>query len=143
MSVQGRPPRASVRRPPGEVKALEESAAPTSGALAVAALQLGMSEQDIFDLALARSARRSMVVVRLGAGHARLAWSKTPMPALTNLAELGHAAAFAGVDRERILYDDSVPTELERADWNWGAVTRRVGAQRGGSRATVASLSSI
>jgi hypothetical protein len=64
MSVQGRPPRASVRRPPGEVKALEGSATPTSGALAVAALQLGMSEQDIFDLALARSAWRSMVVVR-------------------------------------------------------------------------------
>jgi hypothetical protein len=132
MSVPGRPPRASVRRPPGEVKA------PKLGALAVAARQLGMSEQDMFDLALARSAWRSMVVVRLGAGHARLALSKTPMPALTNLAELGHAA-FAGVDRERI-YDDSAPTELERADGNWGTLARRLGAQGGGTGATVASL---
>ena len=56
---------------------------PSAGALAVAARRLGMSEEDIFDLALARSAWRSMVAVRLGAGHARLAWSKTPMPALT------------------------------------------------------------
>ena len=136
MSVPGRPPRASVRRPPGEVKA------PKLGALAVAARQLGMSEEDIFDLALARSAWRSMVVVRLGAGHARLAWSKTPIPALTNLAELGHASAFAGVDRQRILHDDSAPTELERADWNWGAEARRLGASGVGTGATVASLAS-
>jgi hypothetical protein len=119
MSVQGRPPRASVRRPPGEDKALAGSAAPSSGALAAVARQLGMSEEDIFDLALARSAWRSMVVVRLGAGHARLAWSKTPMPALTNLAELGHASAFAGVDWERHLHDDSAPSELERAGAQW------------------------
>jgi hypothetical protein len=142
MSVQGRPPRASVRRPPGEDKALAGSAAPTSGALAVAARQLDMSEQKIFDLALARSAWRSMAVVRLGAGHARPARSKIPMQALNNLAELGHASAFAGVDRQRILYDDSAPTELERADGNWGAVARRLrlGAPGGGMGATVASL---
>jgi hypothetical protein len=78
MSAQGRPPRASARRPPGEDKALAGSAAPSAGALAVVARRLGMSEEDIFDLALARSAWRSMVAVRLGAGHARLAWSKTP-----------------------------------------------------------------
>jgi hypothetical protein len=84
-----------------------------------------MSEEDIFDLALARSA-----------------WSKTPMPALTNLAELGHESAFAGVDRQRILHDDSAPTELERADGNWGAVARRLGASDGGTGATVASLAS-
>jgi hypothetical protein len=143
MSEQGRPPRASVRRPPGEGKTLEGSAAPTSGALAAAARQLGMSDQDIFDLALIRSAWHSMVVVRLGAGHARPAWSKNPMPALTNLAELGHASAFAGVDRQRILYDDSAPTELERAqEGNWGAVARRLGAPGGGTGATVASLAS-
>ena len=96
MSDQGRPPRASARLPPGEDKALPGSAVPSAGALAVAVRRLGMSEEDIFDLALARSAWRSMVAVRLGAGHARLAWSKTPMPALTNLAELGHASAFGG-----------------------------------------------
>jgi hypothetical protein len=88
------------------------------------------------------SAWRSMVVVRLGAGHARLAWSKTPMPALSNLAELDHASAFAGVDRERILYDDSAPTKLERADGNWGAVAGRLRAQGGSAGATVASLAS-
>jgi hypothetical protein len=142
MSVQGRPPRASVRRPPGEDKALAGSAAPSAGALAVAARQLDMSEQKIFDLALARSAWRSMVAVRLGAGHARPARSKIPMPALTNLAKLGHASAFAGVDRQRILYDDSAPTELERADGNWRAVARRLGAPGGGTGATVASLAS-
>ena len=129
MSAQGRPPRASARRPPGEDKALAGSAVPSAGALAVAARRLGMSEEDIFDLALARSAWRSMVAVRLGAGHARLAWSKTPMPALTNLAELGHASAFGGVDRQRILHDDSAPTELERADGNWGAVARRLSSR--------------
>jgi hypothetical protein len=62
------------------------------------------------------------------------------MPALTNLAELGHASAFAGIDRQRILHDDSAPTELERADGNWGAVARRLGASGGGTGATVASL---
>jgi hypothetical protein len=29
-----------------------------------------------------------MVAVRLGAGNARLRWSKTPLPALENLSEL-------------------------------------------------------
>jgi hypothetical protein len=68
-----------------------------------------------------------MVVVRLGADNALLAWSKTPVPALMNLAELAHASAFAGVDRELILYDNSAPrpTMLERADGNWEAVARR------------------
>ena len=113
MSEQGRPPRASVRRSPGKDKALAGSTVPSAGALAAAACQIGMSEQDIFDLALARSAWRSMVVVRLGAGHARLAWSKTLMPALTKLAELGHASAFADVDRQRILHDDGIRS------WTW------------------------
>jgi hypothetical protein len=70
MSAPGRPPRVPVRRPPGEGSAPEASSAAASGALAVAARQTGMSEQDIFDLALARSAWRSMVAVRLGAGNA-------------------------------------------------------------------------
>jgi hypothetical protein len=45
MSAPGRPPRAAIRRPPGEDKVPEGSAAPSSGALVVAARQLGMSEQ--------------------------------------------------------------------------------------------------
>ncbi len=36
-----------------------------------------------WDLALYRSAWHIMVLVRLGPGHARLAWSKTPLPALS------------------------------------------------------------
>jgi hypothetical protein len=102
MSAPGRPPRAPVRRPPGEGIAPEGSSAPASGALAVKARQLEMSEQDIFDLALACSAWRRMVAVRLGAGNVQLAWSKTPMTALTNISELAHASAFAGVDWQRI-----------------------------------------
>jgi hypothetical protein len=70
MSASGQPPRAAARRPPGEDSAPRGSAAaPAAGALTQAARQLGMSEQDIFDLALARSAWRTMVVVRLGAGN--------------------------------------------------------------------------
>jgi hypothetical protein len=99
-----------------------------------------MSEQDIFDLALARSAWRSMVTVRLGAGNARLSWSKTPLPVLLNVTELAHASAFAGVDRGRILLADSEPTALERADGNWGPAARRLGAPGGGAGATVTSL---
>jgi hypothetical protein len=85
---------------------------------------------------------RNMVAVRLGACNVRLAWSKTPMPALTNIAELAHASAFACINRQRILYDDSALTALERADKNWGAVARRLGAQGWGAGATVASLAS-
>jgi hypothetical protein len=99
-----------------------------------------MTEQDIFDLALARLAWRSMVAVRLGAGNARLSWSKTPLPVPLNVMELAHASAFAGVDRGRILLDDSAPTALERADGNWGPAARRLGATGGGAGATVASL---
>ena len=52
------------------------------------------------------------------------------MLALTNLSELAHASSFAGIDRERILYDDSGPT------------ARRLGAEGCGAGATVASLAS-
>jgi hypothetical protein len=78
MSAYGHPPRVTARRP-GEAGARAGLCAQdsgSSGALAAAARQLGMSEQDIFDLALARSAWRSMVAVRLGAGNARLSWSR-------------------------------------------------------------------
>ena len=64
------------------------------------------------------------------------------MLALTNLSELAHASSFAGIDRERILYDDSGPTALEWADGNWGSVARRLGAEGCGAGATVASLAS-
>ena len=142
MSAYGHPPRVTARRP-GEAGARAGLCAQdsgSSGALAAAARQLGMSEQDIFDLALARSAWRSMVAVRLGAGNACLSWSKTPLPVLLNVTELAHASAFAGVDRVRILLDDSAPTALERADGNWGPAARRLGATGGGAGATVASL---
>jgi len=92
--------------------------APAGGALAEAARRAGMSEADVLDLALARSAWKSTVAVRLGAGNARLKWSKTPLPALENLGELRQAAAFGAVDRARIFLDDSAPTALERADGN-------------------------
>ena len=58
MSAYGHPPRVTARRP-GEAGARAGLCAQdsgSSGALAAAARQLGMSEQDIFDLALARSA---------------------------------------------------------------------------------------
>jgi hypothetical protein len=77
-----------------------------------------------------------------GAGNIRLSWSKTPMLALMNLSQLVHASAFAGVDRERILYDASEPMALDQADGNWSAVARQLGAQGCGAEATVASLAS-
>ncbi len=75
MSAYGHPPRVTARRP-GEAGARAGLCAQdsgSSGALAAAARQLGMSEQDIFDLALARSAWRSMVAVRLGG------WQRSPL----------------------------------------------------------------
>ncbi len=59
--------------------------APLGDALAEAARRTGMSEADVLDLALARSAWKSTVAMRIGAGNARLKWSKTPLPALENL----------------------------------------------------------
>jgi hypothetical protein len=109
------------------------------GALAEAARRLGVPERDMLDLAPARSAWRSMVTVRLGAGNVRLAWSKTARPALTTLSELVHASALTAADRERSLHDHAAPTALERAV---GPVDRRLGAQGGGEGATVASPAS-
>ena len=129
--ARGEEPAAAKRRARG---------APSGGALAEAARRTGMSEQDVLDLALARSAWRSMVTVRLGAGSARLKWSRTPLPALENVSELGHASAFDVPGRSRILLDDSAPTALERADGNWGPAVRRLGAQHAQAHATVSTL---
>ncbi len=114
--------------------------APLGDALAEAARRAGLSEADVLDLALARSAWKSTVAVRIGAGNARLKWSKTPLPALENLAELRHSAAFSAVDRARIFLDDSAPTALEHADGNWGPAVRRLGGHHASAGATVAAL---
>jgi hypothetical protein len=98
MGASGRPPRAAARRPSGEGQFAQRATPRRTGRRG--------------------SAWRSMVAVLLEADNARLLWSKTPMPALMNLLELAHVSAFAGVDRERILYDFSAPTALERADGN-------------------------
>ena len=67
-----------------------------------------MTEADVLDLAVARSdGEVSIVTVRLGAGGVRPSWSKTPLPALTNLGEFEHAVAFRVTRWERILRDDS------------------------------------
>jgi hypothetical protein len=58
---------------------------PVGDALAEAASRTGMSEYDVLDLALARSAWKSTVAVRPCEGNARLKWPKTPLPALENL----------------------------------------------------------
>jgi hypothetical protein len=126
MSALGRPPwpGTSVQRSTGGIgdsptAGRRSALIPSEAALSEAARQLGMSEQDILDLAIARSAWLSTVEVRLGAGHIRLNWSKQLLPALTDPAELWHASAVGGVDLERILHDDPAPTTLERADGDW------------------------
>jgi hypothetical protein len=124
-----------VRRSRGGANAEAERrtrGAPGGGALAEAARWTGMSEAEVLDLALARSAWKSMVAVRLCAGHPCLRWSKTPLPALENLGELNHADALAAADRARIL--------LERADGNRGPAVRRLGGHHASARATVATL---
>ena len=137
MSAHGHPPRVTARQPwEGGARAGSCAQVPGgSGSLAAAARQLGMSEKDIFDLAPARSAWRSLVVVWLGAGNARLSRPETPPRTPLNVTKSAHAPAFAGVDRERILLNDSAPTALERADGNWGPAARRLGATGGGAGA--------
>jgi hypothetical protein len=68
-----------------------------------------------------------------------------PLVPLTDLAELEHASTFAGIDRERILHDDSALTALARADktgaqW-YGSMEPgwRPSEPGGGAGATVAS----
>jgi hypothetical protein len=58
---------------------------PGGDALADVARRTGMSEEDVLDLRLARSAWKCMVTVCLSAGNARLRCSKTALPALENL----------------------------------------------------------
>jgi hypothetical protein len=105
-----------------------------------------MSEADVLDLALACSAWKSTVAVRIGAGNARLKWSKTPLPALENFSELRHSADFSAVNRARIFLDDSAPTvpsrwvPLEHADGNGGPAVRRLGSHHASAGATVAAL---
>ncbi len=77
--------------------------------LTEAARRTCMSESDVLDLVLARSAWKSTVAVRIGAGKT------PPLPALENLGELRHAAAFSAVNRARIFLDDSAPTALDGA----------------------------
>ena len=58
-----------------------------------------MTEADVLDLDVVRSACISLVTVCLGAGGVRLSWSKTPLPALTN--QPGRVAARCCLSRDR------------------------------------------
>ena len=88
----------------------------------------GLTDTDIRDLAIARSAWKAMVLVRLGPPrNAVLAWSATPLPALSNIADLAGASAFEGLDARRLLHNDAAPTALELADGNWGAAQAALG----------------
>ena len=99
----------------------------------------GQTEADAQDLARARTAWQAMVLINLGAPrNARIAWSATPLPALTNIGDLAAAAAFAGLDARRFLHNDSAPTVLEAADGNWGAAQAALGGP-----ALVASIASL
>jgi hypothetical protein len=143
MSAPGRPSSSSVRCSRGGGNAVAERrsrGAPLGDALAEVARRTGMSEADALDRVLARSAWKSTVAVRIGAGTSRLKWSKTPLPALDNLGGLRHATAFNAVDRARFFLDDSAPTALERADGNWGPALRRLGSHHASAGATVAAL---
>ena len=143
MSASAQPPPPSVRRSRGGGRAVVERRTgrpPGGGALAEAARRTGMTEEQVLDLALARSAWKSTVVVRLGAGAARVSWSRTALPAIENLGELHGAAVFRQVDRDRILLNDSLPTALERADGNWGPAVRRLAGSRLDANTTVARL---
>ena len=83
---------------------------PGESALTAAARKTGMSEQQVLDLALARSAWKSMVAVRLLSPGAHLEWSRTPLPAITNLDAVRDASAFAGADKSRLFLNDTAPT---------------------------------
>ena len=102
-----------------------------------------MTEADVLDLVVVRSACISLVTVRLGAGGVRPSWSKTPLPALTNLGELQHAAAFCVTGRERILLDNSAPTALKRVDGNWGPAVRQLGGPFVGVDVSVQALAAV
>ena len=142
MSAPRRPPSSSGRRSRGGGSASERRPPnpPNESALATAARQTGMSEQEVLDLALARSAWKSLVAVRLMAPGASLEWSRTPLPALVNLETVRDARAFDGLDKERLLGNDAAPTALERANGNWGPAVRRLCDAQATPAATIASL---
>lgn len=115
MRSVGRPPVTQARSSHGGgIASWEHRAACSAGesALAVAASRTGIKEEEVLDFAVARSAWRAAVMVQFGAGYVRPVWSWTPLPAIMNLESLQHAAAFAGVDRHRLLRNDSAPTAL-------------------------------
>ena len=144
MSAPRRPPSSSGRRPRrGGIAAAARrlAQAPGESALTTAARRSGLSEQEVLDLALARSAWRSMVAVRLLAPGTRLEWSRTPLPAIVNLEAVRDAGVFSGVDKSRIFLNDTAPTALERANGNWGPAVRGLCDARANPGATVASLS--
>ena len=142
MSAPRRPPSSSGRRSRGGGSASERRPPhpPNESALAKAARQTGMSEQEVLDLALARSAWKSLVAVRLMAPGASLEWSRTPLPALVNLETVRDARAFDGSDKERLLGNDAAPTALERANGNWGPAVRRLCDAQATPAATISSL---
>ena len=142
MSAPRRPPSSSGRRSRGGGSASERRPPhpPNESALATAARQTGMSEQEVLDLALARSAWKSLVAVRLMAPGASLEWSRTPLPALVNLETVRDARAFDGLDKGRLLGNDAAPTALERANGNWGPAVRRLCDAQATPAATITSL---
>ena len=143
MSAPRRPPPAFVRRSRGGGIAGPErrTGQPQGGsALAEAARRTGLSEQEVLDLALARSAWRTTVIAHLGTINDRVSWARTPLPAVNNIHELSHLAIFSEIDKERVLWNDSAPTALERADGNWGPAVRRLCNGAEGVNVTVAAL---
>jgi len=143
MSAPRRLPSSSGRRSRGGGVAIAERRSNHPGyesALATAARRTGMSEQEVLDLSLARSAWKSMVAVRLMASGVSLEWSRTPLPALVNLEAVRNARAFDGVDRDRLLSNNAAPTALERANGHWGPAVRRLCDAHASPAATIASL---
>ena len=113
---------------------------PGESAPAEAARRTGLSEQEVLDLALARSAWKATVTAHLGTVNDRVSWSRTPLPAVDNIHELAHLAVFSDVDTERLLFNDSAPTALERASGHWGPAVRRLCDAQANPAASVASL---
>ena len=143
MSAPRRPPPSRGRRSRGGgIAAAERRSGRPAGesALTTAARKTGMSEQEVLELALARSAWKSMVAIRLNEPGARLEWSRTPLPAIVNLETVRDAAIFGGADRSRLFQNDSAPTALERASGHWGPAVRRLCDAQANPAASVASL---
>ena len=104
MSAPLRPPSSFGRRPRGGgVAAAERRQVQTANesALTTAARKTGMSEEQVLELALARSAWKSMVVVQLMSAGTQLDWSRTPLPAIVNLEAVLSASIFPASTRTR------------------------------------------